>query len=67
VHRYEWTRELRRDAYLKLLDTYSFYLTMEKSIRTRLFDGLARVMDEEYGGWVTHPYLSVLHFAKKKS
>jgi hypothetical protein len=24
-------------------------------------------MDEEYGGGITYPHLSVMHFAKKKS
>ncbi|HXR24976.1 MAG TPA: class I SAM-dependent methyltransferase [Candidatus Binataceae bacterium] len=65
VHRYPWSQEYDRDAYLNLMATSSFQLNLEESIRKRLQDGLGRVMDEEYGGRVTHPYLSVLHFAKK--
>jgi hypothetical protein len=31
VHRYSWSLDFSRDAYLKLLSTYSFCLTMEES------------------------------------
>jgi hypothetical protein len=67
VPRYSWSLDFSRDAYLKLLSTYSFYLTMDESRRKRLFTSLARRTDEEYGGGITYPHLSVLHFAKKKS
>src|ERR1700683_2463706 len=66
IHRYSWSREYTRAEYLKLLSTFSDNLALEDGKRQRLFDGLGKIIDEEYGGKIVHPYLSVLHFAKKK-
>jgi SAM-dependent methyltransferase len=67
VARYKWTREFTRDEYLRLLNTYSDHRSLDDERRARLFAGIGDVIDKEFGGKVTRPYLSVLYIAKKSA
>ncbi len=65
VNRYYWSVSFKTDEYLRLLDTYSDHGSLDKARKTRLYEGIAGVIDEKYGGVVQRPYLSVLFTARK--
>lgn len=67
VRRYLWSRTYSTDQYLKLLDTYSDHRSLEKNRRNQLYEGIRTLINEEYGGRVERPYLSVLFIARKKT
>ncbi len=64
VRRY--LREIEYDAagYLALLDTYSDYCRLAPDVRARLFDGLATLIDRDFGGRITMGYLTTLVVAR---
>jgi len=55
------------DQYLKLLNTYSDHRNLDEERRSKLFTGVATLIEEEFGGTIVRPYLSVLYLAKKKT
>ncbi|MBI5624278.1 MAG: class I SAM-dependent methyltransferase [Elusimicrobia bacterium] len=63
---YAWARLFCRDDYLRLLNTYSDHRALADEQRTRLFAAIGDLIDSQYGGEVTRPYLTVLHIARKK-
>jgi len=65
VRRYPWSRTYSTDQYLKLLDTYSDHRSLQKDRRNQLYKGIRTLINEEYGGIVARPYLSVLFIARK--
>jgi hypothetical protein len=65
VRQYLWKRSYSRDDYLWLLDTYSDHRALTKGVRDRLYGGVGRLIDEEYGGVVERPYLTALLVARK--
>ena len=67
VRRYLWKRNYSRDDYLRLLDTYSDNRVLPPSVRGHLYEGVSRLIDEEYGGIVERPYLTALFVARKSS
>jgi SAM-dependent methyltransferase len=67
VRRYPWKRSYSRDDYIRLLDTYSDHRALPEGVRDRLYGGVGRLIDEEYGGVVERPYLTVLFVARKSS
>lgn len=66
VRRYPWSRVFTKEQYIKLLDTYSDHRSLEPPRRRELYDGIGELIEEEYGGAVTRPYLSVLYVAEKR-
>jgi SAM-dependent methyltransferase len=67
VRQYRWRRSYSRDDYLRLLDTYSDHRALPPGARGRLYRGVGRLIDEEYGGVVERPYLTALLVARKSS
>lgn len=67
VRRYPWTKDYTTEEYLKLLNTYSGHRSLEESKRLRLFREIGELIENEYGGTITRPYLAVLYIAKKKT
>jgi SAM-dependent methyltransferase len=65
VRQYLWKRSYSRDDYIRLLDTYSDHRALPKGVRERLYGGVGRLIDEEYGGVVERPYLTALFVARK--
>lgn len=65
VRRYPWTETYSTESYLRLLNTYSDHLALDESRRQKLFEGIGDLIEREYDGVVTRPYLSVLYIAKK--
>ena len=66
VQRYPWSQDYTREQYLKLLNTYADHQGLEEDRRLRLFRGIGEVIDHEFGGKITRPYLAVLYLAQKK-
>lgn len=66
VKRYPWTKEYNTGEYLKLLNTYSGHRNLEEAKRSRLFRGIGELIENEYGGTITRPYLAVLYTGKKR-
>lgn len=67
VKQYPWSKRLDKVQYLKLLNTFSGHRNLEKERRAKLFAGISALIEEEFGGTITRPYLSVLYLAKKKA
>jgi len=67
IKQYNWMRTYSRLDYLRLLDTYSDHRSLPGATKERLYRGVGRLIDEEYGGRVERPYLSVLFVAGKAS
>jgi len=65
VRRYPWSISYSKNEYLRLLDTYSDHATLDTARRTRLYEGIAELIDENYNGRVQRPYLSVLFTARR--
>ena len=66
------SNEIRRHViytaaeYLGLLSTYSFYMRLLPEERSKLFDRIRNVINDELGGSVELSYLSLYHAATKK-
>jgi len=65
VRRYLWKRNYSGDDYVRLLDTYSDHRALPQGVKERLYGGVGRLIDEEYGGVVERPYLTALFVARK--
>ncbi|MGH8995111.1 MAG: class I SAM-dependent methyltransferase [Acidimicrobiales bacterium] len=64
VRTYHWEQSYDATEAVRLLSTYSAYLAMDDDRRSALMDSLARLVDEELGGSVSRPYLSILAVAR---
>lgn len=60
-----WCQRLSRDQYLALLETFSRHRLLPAAQRTCLLTGIGRLIDEAYGGYIDHPYLTTLCMAEK--
>ena len=67
IHKYLWERDYKTEAYLRLLNTYSDHRQLDESKKLRLFEKIGELIEKHYDGVVTHPYLTVLYTAKKKT
>lgn len=65
IRRYLWKRNYSRDDYLRLLDTYSDHRALPQGVKASLYEGVGRLIDEEYDGLVERPYLTALFVARK--
>jgi SAM-dependent methyltransferase len=66
VKQYPWSKTFDKIQYLKLLNTFSGHRNLEEARRSKLFTGIGTLIEEEFGGAIERPYLSVLYLAKKK-
>jgi SAM-dependent methyltransferase len=60
-----WGQRLSRDRYLALLETFSRHRQLPAAQRRCLLAAIGRLIDEEYGGYIDHPYLTTLCMARK--
>lgn len=67
VKQYPWSKVYNKGQYLKLLNTYSGHRNLDENRRSKLFADIGALIEEEFGGSITRPYLSVLYLAKKKT
>lgn len=63
VRKYPWEGEYDAAGYIRLLRTYSDHISLDDATRERLFRGIAKLIDEEFGGRVVKGYVSVLYVA----
>lgn len=67
VHQYPWERYYNTQSYLRLLNTYSDHRQLEESRKLRLFERIGELIEKQYGGVVSRPYLTALYIARKKT
>lgn len=67
IYQYHWERDYNTEAYLRLLNTYSDHRQLDESRKLRLFERIGELIEKQYSGLVTRPYLTVLYIAKKKT
>lgn len=65
TRRYLWEIEYDAAGYLALLDTYSDHRRLDPEVRARLFDGLATLIDRDFGGRIIKGYLTTLAVARR--
>ena len=66
VREYRWDATYDARDYTDLLNTYSDHRALDEAVRGRLLDGIAKFIDERYGGRVIKGYLTVLYVAHRK-
>lgn len=66
VHSHRWSRSYSRDDYLRLLRTYSDSGQLPPERWRMLAEGLGRIIDDEFGGSVERPYLTVAWLAPRQ-
>jgi len=62
---YEWTATYTSESYLDMLATQSPYIRLDAVRPSRVFDGIARLIEGRLNGTVTKPYLAILAVAGK--
>lgn len=65
VLKYRWETEYTAQAYVKLLNTYSDHITLEKDIRAELFDGIENLIETNFDGRIAKEHLSILYLAHR--
>jgi SAM-dependent methyltransferase len=60
-----WSQRLGGDQYVTLLETFSLQRQLPEAQRRRLFTAIGRFIDEEFCGFIDHPYLTTLCMARK--
>jgi SAM-dependent methyltransferase len=65
THRqYPWHADYDARTYARLLGTYSDHLRLADDVRARLLDGIARLIDEDFGGKIRKHYVADLYVAR---
>lgn len=64
IRRYPWVAHYNAVDYVNQLATYSDHLALPVDRRQRLHDGIARMIDNEFGGEIAKQYLTVLYVAQ---
>ena len=68
IHRvYSWTANYSAEEYIKLIGTYSDHIALPELNRTHLFEGIADLINKNYGGLITKYYEAALAFRRKKA
>jgi SAM-dependent methyltransferase len=65
VRRYPFDVDYDAASYIRLLNTYSDHRALESDVRGRLFEGIAGLIDTEYGGYITKGYVATLYVAHR--
>lgn len=61
-----WDQAYTAAGYLRLLDTYSGHMSLRDETRTRLYAGIARLIEEGYGGRIVKGYQTSLYVARRR-
>ena len=68
IHRvYPWSANYSAEQYIKLIGTYSDHIALPEFNRTLLFDGIADLINRNYGGSIIKHYETALAFRRKKA
>jgi SAM-dependent methyltransferase len=65
VLQYGWETEYTAQGYVKLLNTYSDHIALEKGIRAELFDGIESLIETSFDGRIVKEHLSLLYLAHR--
>jgi SAM-dependent methyltransferase len=60
---WEWT--LSADDYIGLMSTHSPHAALDPDVRARLLDGIAALIDAEFGGSITEHYVATAQLARR--
>lgn len=63
---YRWDRAYDAAGYLQVLNTYSGHISLRDETRTRLYDGISRLIAEEHGGRIVKGYQTSLYVARRR-
>lgn len=67
VNRFHWSRNYRTSDYIGLIGTYSNHLKILMPQRSELFRRLSNLIDTQFDGNLTKPYITGLYMAQKRS
>ena len=65
MRKYNWGTEYTAQGYVKLLNTYSDHIALEKDIRAELFDGIENLIETGFDGRIVKEHLSILYLAHR--
>ena len=63
---FRWDQDYTADGYLRVLDTYSGHISLGHEARRRLYEGISRLIANEFGGRIVKGYQTSLYVARKK-
>lgn len=63
---FRWDQAYGAAGYLRVLDTYSGHISLGDEARARLYDGISRLIDEEFGGRIVKGYQTSLYVARRR-
>ncbi len=62
---YPWEQAYDAPGYLRVLDTYSGHIALAERSRSRLYDGISRLIRDGYGGRIAKGYATTLYVAPR--
>lgn len=62
---FRWDQVYDAESYLRVLDTYSGHIDLDEATRRRLYRGIRRLIEDQYGGRVVKGYQTSLYVARK--
>lgn len=66
LRRYPWVAHYDSASYLRLLDTFPEHYTLPSERRQQLYEGIAALIDGEFGGQIARQMLTVLYVAHRR-
>ena len=66
AHRFPWEWSLTTEDYVGLMSTHSPHAALPTDARTPLLEGIADLIDAEFGGSVTEHYIAQLFVARRR-
>jgi len=63
---YRWDETYDTAGYLRVLNTYSGHRSLHDETRSRLFRGIADLIDNSYGGRIVKGYLTTVYVAQRR-
>ena len=63
---YLWDQSYDVPGYLRVLDTYSGHINLKAGTRTRLYQGIRRLIEDEYAGRIVKGYQTSLYVAHRR-
>jgi SAM-dependent methyltransferase len=65
TRRYPWSTSYDALGYTKLLSTYSDHRQLPTTVRERLLERIATLIETRFGGWIPKAYVTVLYLAHR--
>ena len=66
MRRYRWEETYDAERYVRILRTFSNHIALPTEAREALLAGVARWIEDRYGGSITKGYLVILHVAHRR-